>query len=141
MTAITNTLLERTRKHVDFSLKRTTFSAIFLSAVIVYPASANNDVENAGSTSWAFSGTSTDVVNVPPLYSVPQARDGELQELIPGVVMTQQYGAGAASHYFMRGENLIYGSGVYTTFDDIPLSLGQHSIVNGYTDLNAIIPV
>ena len=141
MTAITNTLLERARKHVALSRRRTTFSAIFLSVVIVYPASANNNVGNTGSISWTFSGTSTDVVNVPPLYSVPQARDGELQEIIPGVVMTQQYGAGAASHYFMRGENLIYGSGVYTTFDDIPLSLDQHSIVNGYTDLNAIIPV
>ena len=129
-------------KHIFACLVRRKYSLLVVCLYFVLPGvvAAGQSISQATSLSWSFSGVSSDTIEIPPLYSLPHIRDGDLQEYIPGVVAIQQYGAGMASHYFMRGENLIYGSGMYVTLDGMPLTLEQHTLANGYTDVNMIIP-
>ncbi len=59
------------------------------------------------------------------LRSRPIAREGELLETVPGVIVTQHSGDGKANQYFIRGFNLDHG----TDFaDPVRGHAGQHGV-------------
>lgn len=69
----------------------------------------------------------------------PLLRNGELLELIPGLIATQHSGSGKANQLFLRGFNLDHGTDFATFFDGMPVNLRSHGHGQGYTDLNFII--
>ena len=68
------------------------------------------------------------------------ARNGELMELIPGMIATQHSGSGKANQYFLRGYNLDHGTDFTTVVDGIPMNMPTHAHGQGYMDLNSMIP-
>jgi TonB dependent receptor/TonB-dependent Receptor Plug Domain len=70
----------------------------------------------------------------------PLLRPGEIEELVPGLIITQHSGAGKANQFLLRGFNLDHGTDFATTLDGIPLNLPAHAHGQGYDDLNSIIP-
>jgi hypothetical protein len=74
------------------------------------------------------------------LRSRPIAREGELLETVPGMIVTQHSGEGKANQYFVRGFNLDHGTDFQTRVEGMPVNLPTHGHGQGYTDLNFIIP-
>jgi TonB dependent receptor/TonB-dependent Receptor Plug Domain len=74
------------------------------------------------------------------LRARPLAREGELLETVPGVIVTQHSGEGKANQYFVRGFNLDHGTDFQTKVDGIPINSPTHAHGQGYTDLNFLIP-
>ena len=74
------------------------------------------------------------------LRSRPIAREGELLETVPGVIVTQHSGDGKANQYFIRGFNLDHGTDFATRFEGMPVNMVSHAHGQGYTDLNFLIP-
>ena len=70
----------------------------------------------------------------------PLSRNGELLEVVPGVLATQHSGSGKANQYFLRGFNLDHGTDFTTYVDGIPMNLPTHAHGQGYLDVNSIIP-
>lgn len=70
----------------------------------------------------------------------PLSRNGELVEVVPGVVATQHSGSGKANQYFLRGFNLDHGTDFTTYVDGIPMNMTTHAHGQGYMDLNSVIP-
>jgi hypothetical protein len=70
----------------------------------------------------------------------PIARDGELLESVPGLIVTQHSGEGKANQYFVRGFNLDHGTDFQTRLEGMPINLPTHGHGQGYTDLNFLIP-
>lgn len=70
----------------------------------------------------------------------PLSRNGELVEVVPGVVATQHSGSGKANQYFLRGYNLDHGTDFTTYVDGIPMNMTTHAHGQGYMDLNSVIP-
>lgn len=70
----------------------------------------------------------------------PLFRNGELLEVIPGMVATQHSGSGKANQFFLRGFNLDHGTDFSTSVDGVPMNLRTHGHGQGYLDLNSIIP-
>ena len=70
----------------------------------------------------------------------PLSRNGELLEVIPGVLATQHSGSGKANQYFLRGFNLDHGTDFTTYVDGIPMNAVTHAHGQGYMDINSIIP-
>jgi hydrogenase/urease accessory protein HupE len=70
----------------------------------------------------------------------PLSRNGELLEVVPGVLATQHSGSGKANQYFLRGFNLDHGTDFTTYVDGIPMNLPTHAHGQGYMDVNSIIP-
>ncbi|MGD2132952.1 MAG: TonB-dependent receptor [Maricaulaceae bacterium] len=70
----------------------------------------------------------------------PMLRPGELVEVIPGMIATQHSGGGKANQYFLRGFNLDHGTDFAGSIDGVPLNLRSHPHMNGYLDINFIIP-
>jgi outer membrane receptor protein involved in Fe transport len=70
----------------------------------------------------------------------PLLRPGEIEELVPGLIITQHSGAGKANQFLLRGFNLDHGTDFATTLDGIPVNLPSHAHGQGYADLNFIIP-
>src|SRR5262249_24094138 len=79
-------------------------------------------------------------VGAADLRSRPIAREGELLEAVPGVIVTQHSGDGKANQYFVRGFNLDHGTDFRTEIDGMPINLPSHAHGQGYTDLNFLIP-
>jgi hypothetical protein len=69
----------------------------------------------------------------------PFLRNGEILELVPGMVVTQHSGTGKANQYFLRGFNLDHGTDFSTFIDGMPINMRTHGHGQGYTDLNFII--
>lgn len=74
------------------------------------------------------------------LLARPIAREGELLETIPGMVVTQHSGEGKANQFFVRGFNLDHGTDFHTRVEGMPVNLPSHGHGQGYTDLNFLIP-
>ncbi|MES3034324.1 MAG: TonB-dependent receptor [Gemmatimonadota bacterium] len=74
------------------------------------------------------------------LRSRPLAREGELLETVPGVIVTQHSGEGKANQYFVRGFNLDHGTDFQTMVDGMPVNQPTHAHGQGYTDLNFLVP-
>ncbi|HKA60702.1 MAG TPA: TonB-dependent receptor [Gemmatimonadales bacterium] len=74
------------------------------------------------------------------LRSRPLIREGELQETIPGMIVTQHSGEGKANQYFVRGFNLDHGTDFRTSLEGMPLNMPTHAHGQGYTDLNFLMP-
>ncbi len=70
----------------------------------------------------------------------PLLRRGELAEVIPGMIAAQHSGGGKANQYFLRGFNLDHGTDFAGSFDGVPLNFRAHPHMNGYLDLNFMIP-
>ncbi len=70
----------------------------------------------------------------------PLSRNGELLEVVPGVLATQHSGSGKANQYFLRGFNLDHGTDFTTYVDGIPMNLPTHAHGQGYMDINSVIP-
>ena len=68
------------------------------------------------------------------------ARNGELIELIPGMIVTQHSGSGKANQYFLRGFDLDHGTDFTTIVDGIPMNMQTHAHGQGYMDINSLIP-
>jgi len=59
----------------------------------------------------------------------PIARDGELLETVPGMIVTQHSGEGKANQYFVRGFNLDHGTDFQTRLEGMPLNLPRTGTV------------
>ena len=70
----------------------------------------------------------------------PLLRPGELVEVIPGMVAAQHSGGGKANQYYLRGFNLDHGTDFAGSIDGVPLNYRAHPHMNGYLDLNFLIP-
>ncbi|HUQ83186.1 MAG TPA: TonB-dependent receptor plug domain-containing protein [Gemmatimonadaceae bacterium] len=70
----------------------------------------------------------------------PIAREGELLETVPGLIVTQHSGDGKANQYFIRGFNLDHGTDFQTRIEGMPVNMPSHAHGQGYTDLNFLIP-
>ena len=70
----------------------------------------------------------------------PIARDAELLETVPGVIVTQHSGEGKANQYFVRGFNLDHGTDFQTRLEGMPINLPTHGHGQGWTDLNFLRP-
>jgi TonB family protein len=70
----------------------------------------------------------------------PLLRPGEIEELVPGLIVTQHSGAGKANQFFLRGFNLDHGTDFASSLEGIPLNLPSHAHGQGYADLNSVIP-
>jgi len=80
------------------------------------------------------------VVGYADFETRPILRPGELVEVIPGMVAAQHSGGGKANQYFLRGFNLDHGTDFAGSFDGVPLNLRAHPHMNGYLDINFMIP-
>ncbi|MET0397074.1 MAG: TonB-dependent receptor [Longimicrobiaceae bacterium] len=79
-------------------------------------------------------------VGAADLRSRPLAREGELLETVPGVIVTQHSGEGKANQYFVRGFNLDHGTDFQTRVEGMPVNMPTHGHGQGYTDLSFIVP-
>ncbi|HEX7240136.1 MAG TPA: TonB-dependent receptor [Longimicrobiaceae bacterium] len=79
-------------------------------------------------------------VGASDLRARPLAREGELLETVPGVIVTQHSGEGKANQYFVRGFNLDHGTDFRTLVEGMPVNMPTHGHGQGYTDLNFLIP-
>lgn len=70
----------------------------------------------------------------------PLQREGELLEVVPGMILTQHSGDGKANQMVVRGFNLDHGTDFQTRLESMPLNLPTHGHGHGYTDLNPLIP-
>lgn len=70
----------------------------------------------------------------------PLAREGELLETVPGMILTQHSGNGKANQMFVRGFNLDHGTDFATSVEGMPVNMRTHGHGQGYTDLNFLIP-
>ena len=89
-----------------------------------------------GSSSAASSGTYTSQL----LEDRPILRPGEVEELVPGLIVTQHSGAGKANQFLLRGFNLDHGTDFATSVDGVPVNLPTQGHGQGYDDLNFVIP-
>jgi outer membrane receptor protein involved in Fe transport len=80
------------------------------------------------------------VVGYADFETRPLLRPGELVEVIPGMVAAQHSGGGKANQYFLRGFNLDHGTDFAGSIDGVPLNLRAHPHMNGYLDINFMIP-
>jgi hypothetical protein len=80
------------------------------------------------------------VVGYADFETRPLTRPGELVEVIPGMVAAQHSGGGKANQYFLRGFNLDHGTDFAGSIDGVPLNLRAHPHMNGYLDINFLIP-
>jgi hypothetical protein len=88
-----------------------------------------------------IAGTSSEGrVGAADLRSRPIAREGELLETVPGVIVTQHSGEGKANQYFVRGFNLDHGTDFQTSVEGMPVNMPSHGHGQGWTDLNFLIP-
>src|ERR1700750_3164038 len=67
----------------------------------------------------------------------PLLRPGEIEELGPGLIVTQHSGAGKANQFLLRGFNLDHGTDFATYLDGVPMNLPSHAHGQGYDDLNS----
>ncbi len=74
------------------------------------------------------------------LRSRPLAREGELLEAVPGMILTQHSANGKANQMFVRGFNLDHGTDFATVVEGMPVNLRTHGHGQGYTDLTFLIP-
>ncbi len=93
-------------------------------------------IEQIGAAQSASEG----VVGYADFETRPLSRPGELVEVIPGMVAAQHSGGGKANQYFLRGFNLDHGTDFAGSIDGVPLNLRAHPHMNGYLDINFMIP-
>ncbi len=80
------------------------------------------------------------VVGYADFETRPLLRPGELAEVIPGMIAAQHSQGGKANQYYLRGFNLDHGTDFSASFDGVPLNLRSHPHMNGYLDINFMIP-
>ena len=96
-----------------------------------------DSVENlVGTADSANEGT----VTKQQLESRPAYRNGELLEVVPGLIVTQHSGEGKANQYFLRGVNLDHGTDIRITVDGMLVNEHTNAHGQGYSDTNFMIP-
>jgi outer membrane receptor protein involved in Fe transport len=93
-------------------------------------------LNQVGTTSAASAGSYTHQL----IEDRPLLRPGEIEELVPGLIVTQHSGAGKANQFLLRGFNLDHGTDFATSLDGVPMNLPSHAHGQGYDDLNPVIP-
>jgi len=106
---------------------------IELEKMTVYGQHYQNQV---GAKDAASSGTYSSQL----LEDRPLLRPGEVEELVPGLIVTQHSGAGKANQFLLRGFNLDHGTDFATSVDGVPVNLPTQAHGQGYDDLNFLIP-
>jgi hypothetical protein len=136
----------------------------FIACCAALPAGAANDIDspsaNAGTVVTDQSGeleevvvtaerlgligtattSSQGVVVNDELALMPAYRPGQLEETVPGLVVTSHSGEGKANQYLLRGFNLDHGTDLANFVDGMPINEATHAHGQGYTDLNFLIP-
>lgn len=79
-------------------------------------------------------------LNQTDLQMRPILFPAQVLEGIPGVITSQELGAGDAALMFLRGFNLEHGTDFATYLDGVPINLPSHAHGQGFTDLNFLIP-
>jgi hypothetical protein len=79
-------------------------------------------------------------VGAADLRTRPIAREAEVLETVPGVILTQHSGDGKSNQMFVRGFNLDHGTDFSTKVEGMQVNMPTHAHGQGYTDLNFIIP-
>lgn len=74
------------------------------------------------------------------LALTPAYRPGQIEETVPGLVVTSHSGEGKANQYLLRGFNLDHGTDLANFIDGMPVNEPTHAHGEGYTDLNFMIP-
>lgn len=74
------------------------------------------------------------------LMARPYLRQGELLEVVPGMIITQHSGGGKGNQYFVRGFNLDHGTDFGIFADAMPVNNRSHGHGQGYADINFLIP-
>jgi len=74
------------------------------------------------------------------LETRPAYRNGELMEVVPGLIVTQHSGEGKANQYFLRGFNLDHGTDLRITVDGMDINERTNAHGQGYSDTNFMIP-
>jgi len=69
----------------------------------------------------------------------PVYRVGQLEEAVPGLVVTVHSGEGKANQYLIRGYNLDHGTDIANFIDDMPVNRPTNAHGQGYSDLNFFI--
>jgi TonB dependent receptor/TonB-dependent Receptor Plug Domain len=115
------------------AVAKKTRDIIELEKMIVYGLHYQDKVGTAGAAS---SGTYTSQI----LEDRPILRPGEVEELVPGLIVTQHSGAGKANQFLLRGFNLDHGTDFATSVDGVPVNLPTQGHGQGYDDLNFVIP-
>ena len=110
-----------------------TKGVVDLDRMVVYGLHYQDKVGTAGAAS---SGTYSSQL----LEDRPILRPGEVEELVPGLIVTQHSGAGKANQFLLRGFNLDHGTDFATTVDGVPVNLPTQGHGQGYDDLNFVIP-
>ena len=70
----------------------------------------------------------------------PLAREGELLETVPGMILTQHSGSGKSNQMFVRGFSLDHGTDFSTQVEGMPVNIRSHAHGQGYTDMNFLVP-
>ncbi len=127
-------------------IERMTLVVAILGGLLLVATALGDDVEEivvvghylnqVGTTTAASAGTYTSEL----LEDRPLLRPGEVEELVPGLMVTQHSGAGKANQFLLRGFNLDHGTDFATTVEGIPVNLPTHAHGQGYDDINFIIP-
>ncbi len=74
------------------------------------------------------------------LETRPAYRNGELLEVVPGLIVTQHSGEGKANQYFLRGFNLDHGTDLRISVDGMDVNERTNAHGQGYSDTNFMIP-
>ncbi len=131
-----------------FALGMCSVFMIFFVALVAGPAFAGGiqtlDVVDVTDTTENLVGA-TDSANegtVPreQIETRPAYRNGELLEVVPGLIVTQHSGEGKANQYFLRGVNLDHGTDLRTTVDGMDINERTNAHGQGYSDTNFMIP-
>lgn len=104
--------------------------AVELGAVTVRPDELVGEVDSA----------TIGTVYAEQLELRPISRQGEVLEVVPGLIVTQHSGEGKANQYFLRGYNLDHGTDFATTIDGLPVNSRSHAHGQGYSDNSFLIP-
>ena len=104
--------------------------AVELDAVTVRPDELVGEVDSA----------TIGTVYAEQLELRPISRQGEVLEVVPGLIVTQHSGEGKANQYFLRGYNLDHGTDFATTIDGLPVNSRSHAHGQGYSDNSFLIP-
>lgn len=104
--------------------------AVELDTVVVTPDELVGEVDSA----------TVGTVYSEQLELRPISRQGEVLEVVPGLIVTQHSGEGKANQYFLRGYNLDHGTDFATTIDGLPVNSRTHAHGQGYSDNSFLIP-
>ncbi|HVR61807.1 MAG TPA: TonB family protein [Polyangia bacterium] len=98
------------------------------------------DVTIVGRRPVSSRGASDFQIRVGDLAQVPRANASELLKLAPGILLTNEGGAGHAEQVFLRGFDAREGQDIEFSVGGVPINEAGNLHGNGYADTHFIIP-